>query len=105
MTIIVIDDERTFGFHADYYKNSSDALSALSKILVNQKLRYADSIKELWLDHDLGNGDDIRIVVDFLYVVDIMIDNIFVHSQNPTTDWIVKVLDSKYSIRRVPLPI
>ena len=69
------------------------------------------------MDHDLGENDTIMPVVDFLYVaanseaansltpLTKVIDNIFVHSQNPTAaDKIIGVLDGFYKIRRVSLP-
>ena len=104
--VVVIDDERTFAGNGNeiYFRNSSDGISFLAKALVHQKMHYGEPIRELWLDHDLGGNDDIRIVVDFLILVDLEIERINVHSQNPTTDWIVQVLRNKYNVSRVPLP-
>jgi len=105
--IVVIDDERTFAGNGSeiYFRNSSDGITFLAKKLIDQKMHYGEPIQELWLDHDLGEGDDICVVVDFLVLVDLEIERIYVHSQNPTTDWIVKVLQSKYNTSRIPLPI
>jgi hypothetical protein len=108
--IIIVDDERTFANSDDavYCRSSNEALALLARVYCDQRLRYADPIQELWLDHDLGDGDDIRIVVDFLTVLgDLEIDEINIHSQNPTTDWIVTTLSPIYGrnyVKRVPLP-
>jgi len=104
--IVVIDDERTFAGNGSevYLRNPSEALSFLSRKLIDQKMHYGEPIRQLWLDHDLGGNDDIRVVVDFLILVDLEIEQIYVHSQNPTTDWIVRVLQNKYNVSRVPLP-
>lgn len=106
--IVVIDDERTFSGHVDYYlRNSNDALGFLARNLLEYLSSYGEPIDELWLDHDLGGIDDIRIVVDFLLLVvkPMWIRHIYVHSQNPTTYWIVTSLKSTgYNVARSPLP-
>jgi hypothetical protein len=103
--IVVIDDERTFQGNVDIYLRSSDeALLWLAKVAVNQYYNYGEPVQELWLDHDLGNGDDICIVVDFLMLLDFQIEKIWVHSQNPTVDWMVQVLRNKYNVSRSGLP-
>lgn len=114
MTIIVIDDERTFEFGPDHapvmhVRNSSDALSILARLHINQQLRYAPALDELWLDHDLGMGSNgvqsISDVVDFLCLVKLDIRYIYVHSQNPTVDWMVTVLRrAGYNAHRSALP-
>lgn len=117
MERLIIDDERTFDFDEYdaclcrtpriYYERSSDSgLSALARLYTEFNLRYGDQI-ELWLDHDLGNDDDIGIVVDFLTVVPMqeMVTCIYVHSQNPSSDRIVPVLKKAgYNCQRSPLP-
>lgn len=105
--ILVIDDERTFDFTGAtvHCRSSNDALSTLARIMIVQKMKYGNPLRELWLDHDLGENDDIRIVVDFLCLIDLKVDQIFVHSQNPTSDWIVNVLKrTGYNAVRSTLP-
>lgn len=119
--IFVIDDERTFActpYEGDfkYARTSKEGLVILCNHWSDYVLHYAPPIFELWLDHDLGENDTIRPVVDFLYIAGRMdggltpslkdiIHNIYVHSQNPTTDWIVDFLSPLYSnVKRVPLP-
>jgi hypothetical protein len=103
--IVVIDDERTFTGNGQlYFRNSDDGITFLAKQLIHQKMHYGEPIRELWLDHDLGRDDDICPVVDFLMLVDLEIERIYVHSQNPTVDWIVQVLRKKYDVSRSTLP-
>lgn len=109
---VVIDDERTFDNDAFaclmpilYLRTSRDGLAYLAETYVQQQMRYAPSITELWLDHDLGGEGTIRDVVDFLCLVDVAVENIYVHSQNPTVDWIVATLKSQgYNVKREALP-
>jgi hypothetical protein len=116
--IVVIDDERTFAENVDHYARTSiEGLGILAKVWSDYVLHYGNKIT-LYLDHDLGAGDTIRPVVDFLYITGQMgvstpglcdlstiIENIYIHSQNPTTDWIVDVLSPLYkNVRRIPLP-
>ena len=121
--IVVIDDERTFTQPVDRYARTSDeGLGLLARFFTQWYMApYGGSqpIEELWLDHDLGNGDDIRPVVDFLIslgdatdyddghgsMVSGFISNIYVHSQNPTVDWMIGTLSEYYpNVKRVPLP-
>lgn len=117
--ILVIDDERTFNTNYEqivYARSSREGMSELALAWTNFSLYYGEKV-QLWLDHDLGENDTIIPVVDFLYVaanseaansltpLTKVIDNIFVHSQNPTAaDKIIGVLDGFYKIRRVSLP-
>ena len=116
--ILVIDDERTFNTNHEqivYARSSREGMSELALAWTNFSLYYGEKV-QLWLDHDLGENDTIMPVVDFLYVaanseaansltpLTKVIDNIFVHSQNPTADKIIGVLDGFYKIRRVSLP-
>ena len=113
MKIIVIDDERTFANYAlnsnvkqpEYYRTSDAGLLAVAKHTVEYAVRYGEKA-ELWLDHDLGNGDDIRIVVDFLIVNPTpSISRILIHSQNPVSADLVDVLThSGYVCDKVGLP-
>jgi hypothetical protein len=90
--IVVIDDERTFDSDEEiiYLRSADEALAWLAKWLVRDFNRLIgvpeEKISQLWLDHDLGDGDDIGIVVDFLLVIHPnfpRIESIMVHSQNP----------------------
>jgi len=120
MNFLVIDDERTFtnvglGFVADaphnvndehvtYARTSHDGLGLLAKHFVDYKIKYASAIY-LFLDHDLGGDDDIRPVVDFLTVAKVPgIREIFIHSQNPASGDLVKVLSSAgYLVSKITL--
>lgn len=105
--ILVVDDERTFDFDGNvvYCRSSESGLSTIARIMIQQQVKYAGSLDELWLDHDLGGNDDIRVVVDFLTLIDLKVDQIYVHSQNPTSDWIVPVLNAVgYNVERSALP-
>lgn len=119
MMILVIDDERTFKTNYKqivYARSSREGLAELTLAWTNFSLYYGEKV-QLWLDHDLGESDTIMPVVDFLYVaanseaansitpLTKVIDNIFVHSQNPTAaDKIIGVLDGFYKIKRAQLP-
>jgi hypothetical protein len=126
--IIVIDDERTFkkdpnldGFTEWVYaRNSVEGIAAIVNAWTDFTLRYGNMV-DLYLDHDLGENDTIMPVVDFLYVagnatVDqgfnpvgafpLFINNIFIHSQNPTAgDTIIPLLSPIYhNVQRIALP-
>lgn len=110
MKTVVIDDERTFSDkyaqgERIYLRNSSDALVFLAKHWVEYTMNYGEKII-LFLDHDLGEGDDIRIVVDFLCVSQMQgIEAIFIHSQNPVSEKLVLPLQNAgYIASKVPLP-
>lgn len=123
--IIVIDDERTFDINLGaciwYARTSNEGLAAVTRAWTNAALRYGEYVEALYLDHDLGGEDTIMPVVDFLYVSgmksgimnpsDVLrppdfIENIYVHSQNPTAaDTIVPLLSPLYNnVQRIPLP-
>ena len=124
--IIVIDDERTFALEkpelpgyveVKYARNSVEGIAAIANAWTDFVLRYGNMI-DLYLDHDLGEGDTIMPVVDFLYVMGSirsqpelvpfkgLIANIFVHSQNPTAgDTIIPLLSPLYKkVQRIALP-
>ena len=121
--IIVIDDERTFAWYGAgrgeirYARNSAEGIVSIAKAWTNYALRFGDLI-DLYLDHDLGENDTIMPVVDFLYVaanaeakgsitgLSMFINNIYIHSQNPTAaDTIVPLLSPLYKkVQRIPLP-
>lgn len=108
MQIVLVDDERTFAGLSPgdvILRNSDSALLFFTKLHIEQQMRYGDELFAIYLDHDLGNDDDIRIVVDFLVLCPILTSHVFVHSQNPTTDWIVQTLfKAGYNAERVALP-
>ena len=124
--IIVIDDERTFALEkpelpgyveVKYARNSVEGIAAIANAWTDFVLRYGNMI-DLYLDHDLGEGDTIMPVVDFLYVMGSirsqpelvpfkgLIANIFIHSQNPTAgDTIIPLLSPLYNnVQRIALP-
>lgn len=130
--IIVIDDERTFALErpelpgyveVKYARNSVEGIAAIVNAWTDFALRYGNMV-DLYLDHDLGENDTIMPVVDFLYVagnatVDqtnqgfnpvgafpLFIQNIFIHSQNPTAgDTIIPLLSPLYNnVQRIALP-
>lgn len=107
--IVVIDDERTFFGHVDhYFRTSDEALSGLVRMWMDWSFRYGDSI-QLYLDHDLGENDDIMPVVEFLVSIKTnFIERIFVHTQNPSAaDKMMMWLSPTYSdeVSRIPLPM
>ena len=76
--ILVIDDRRTMRFAATYARSAAAGLAALS----------SGPWDEVWLDHDLGPGPDIRAVVREIerrvYAdAPFEIGHIFVHTSNP----------------------
>jgi len=60
-TVLVIDDEKSFGFPADW-----DVIYARTLIDGLLALPICDSFDEVWLDHDLGGEDTIRPLVMLL---------------------------------------
>jgi hypothetical protein len=120
--IIVIDDERDFAWFGAgyseivYARTSDEGIAEIAKAWTNYVLRYGDKVA-LYLDHDLGENDTIMPVVDFLYVaanaeakfatgLTGMIEEIYIHSQNPTAgDTIIPLLAPLYNnVKRIPLP-
>jgi hypothetical protein len=77
--VLVVDDLRTFPkLRATYARTSDDAIDRLSQ-------REWD---EVWLDHDLGAGGDVMVVVEWLEERwhtsgSIPVRQVFVHSANP----------------------
>jgi hypothetical protein len=118
--IVVIDDERSFDTDVSivYLRNSTEALGYLARKMTHQQTEYGQPIFELWLDHDLGHpenypegkNDTIVPVVRFLDMIahthlKLVINKIFVHSQNPVgSESVVATLFKHYDVRRVPLP-
>lgn len=113
--IIVIDDERTFATKFDpiYARSSNTGLAVISRAWTNYVVHYGAAIEELWLDHDLGGQDTIRPVVDYLHVMakhtvgfSEFVQKIRVHSQNPTSGWIVDFLKTSgyQHVRKSKLP-
>ena len=104
---VIIDDERTFESvenPAIYIRSSETALTFLEK-------NKDEHIDTLYLDHDLGDGDDIRVVVNWLAEAEndghpLDVDIIYAHTMNPVGgDYIVKALQHhQYNVVRIPLP-
>lgn len=121
--IIVIDDERTFAWYGAgrgeirYARTSSEGIVSIAKAWTNYSLRFGNMV-DLYLDHDLGENDTIMPVVDFLYSaanveakgsitgLTMFIQNIYIHSQNPTAgDTIIPLLSPLYNnVQRIALP-
>lgn len=83
MTILVIDDLRWFKFDAEYARTSQEGIDAL------EIQRGYDGLDELWLDHDLGLGDTIMPVVNYLCELSFKgmtypVKQVYVHSANPS---------------------
>lgn len=57
LVVVVVDDNRLFPGDPVYARTSAEALTLLADV---------DSVGQLWLDHDLGETDDIMAVVDYL---------------------------------------
>lgn len=103
-SIIVVDDEREFTLasgrqDAAHYDNSKDAIAAL------WKLNYGpEMVDELWLDHDLGFGDNIRSIVQgmsFLGTIGypLPILKVFIHTANPSgQQWMLEMLQDHYDV-------
>ncbi len=101
--IVVIDDLRIFGaFEAEYARSSAAGLRYLRSAHQN-----SERIDQLWLDHDLGGTDDIRVVVDWLLercVWEDMPDigEVVVHTSNPpAAEMMTRALSRWYRTRRV----
>ena len=107
MKNIVIDDERTFLLeNSTHLRTSKDGLAELAKLFCDYQFRYGENVI-LWLDHDLGHNDDVRIVIDFLALVLMqeMILYIHIHSQNPVSETLVPVLQKAgYKCQKSQLP-
>lgn len=91
---IVVDDERTLNEEgAVHLRTSAEALSYLALLWTRHRRRLSFAEPQsitLWLDHDLGDGDDSNPVALFLVELarldpkDLLpIECIYVHSQNP----------------------
>lgn len=79
MKILVIDDERTFIFSEDdevvYARNLYEA----REFLLNEHW------DEVWLDHDLGNGEDVSKLTNEIEASRIVLDVdwFYIHTMNP----------------------
>jgi hypothetical protein len=95
--VLVIDDIRTFTFPAVYARTEAEGLARV----VERPWR------EVWLDHDLGPGSDVRSVVRVMEErafggKPLDIGLVLVHTSNPTAgDSIVAGLERWYRVRRV----
>ena len=96
--ILVIDDLRSFPFHATYARTSAQGLVALDAV---------DRLDELYLDHDLGGDDTIMLCVDYLmerayFGNPLPIGRVTVHTSNPPgAETIMRSLSQYYRCRRV----
>ncbi len=105
---ILVDDERTItiGKPQVTVRSSRDAIDTLTRIWINQWIAGADPIRELWLDHDLGNDDDIKPVINMLHLwassmKPLLVGQIRVHSMNPVgADMAVRYLSHHYNVVR-----
>lgn len=121
MNVVIIDDERTFanggnGLDLTHLRTSNEALAFLARVWTAQSLApvgayiHENTISELWLDHDLGDGDDIMIVVRFLRELarfsELPIQRIYVHTQNPVgaENIISELRDIGIPVQRCGLP-
>lgn len=115
--ILVVDDDRIFPWTVKdkhfiiYERSSRDAIAFMARFWAYFYLiPDNERMHELWLDHDLGNNDTIKLVVDFLLFVHhagfpFPVDHVHVHSMNASgADKAVKALEGPYDARRVPLP-
>jgi hypothetical protein len=73
LTILVVDDERTYPTFEDQYrivyvKSSANALEALRSLRKEDIFgrRSPLDVDEIWLDWDLGGDDTAKPVVDYL---------------------------------------
>lgn len=119
MDILVIDDVRKFKHLRDqdelkvrYCLSSSSGILVLTDRLADTIWRFKPTLKELWLDHDLGGDDTIMPVIEYLCMIDpdlksFVAEKIFIHSANPAgADRMYDYLN-RYgykSIQKVPAP-
>ncbi len=94
--VLVIDDMRTFAFPAVYARTAGEGLARLQE----------RAWREVWLDHDLGQGVDIKPVVRLLEErafdgTPLEVGLIYVHTSNPTAgDAMMAGLGRWYKVRR-----
>jgi hypothetical protein len=81
VVVLVVDDERTLSFLGEpvYARTAGAAIEILHEVA---------SLDELWLDHDLGKGDDGYAVASYLEErasqgLPLPIGRIVIHSMNP----------------------
>lgn len=114
--IVVVDDERTFqGDDVDVYlRTENEALAWFARWYTADARRPIGAteawIDELWLDHDLGDEQDVMSVVHFLSSISrghrLPIRKILIHTQNPVGaanmhNWCMGIADTD----RVGLPV
>jgi hypothetical protein len=109
--IVVIDDERTFDTEDEvtYLRTEDEALLFLTRWFVEWNYGRAPSIDALYLDHDLGENQDIVVVVRFLGLlknVKKAVLKVFIHTQNPVGAQNMWTDCSRFSnhVERIPLP-
>lgn len=111
MLRIVIDDERTLKNADLHLRTSADALCWIKECVMQDNQVVGIAVDELYLDHDLGDDDSIRPVVDELERacfenVPYHIGTIFVHTANPVgADMIMRsrLLNQHYKLIRIGL--
>lgn len=95
--VLVIDDLRTFAFPAIYARTADEGLARLEE----------RAWREVWLDHNLGQGAAIAPVMQFLHErasrgQPVGIGIICVHTSDPAEgDEMVAGLGRWYRVRRV----
>jgi hypothetical protein len=99
---LVLDDLRTFAFPARYARTVATARRALAQGVFD----------ELWLDHDLGPGQDVWQLVSWLEQraaagQPLVLTQVVIHSDNaPGAARLVSALERIYRVRRVdPRPL
>lgn len=86
--IVLIDDLRSFLPPFDGREHVVARTSAAGLQTLRELVAAGTVITELWLDHDLGEHDDIMCVVDYLSEraandEPVAINQVYVHTQNP----------------------
>lgn len=115
-TVVVIDDERTFDTDEPivYLRTADEALAYLAAWWTMNLRAPMDCelwIDALYLDHDLGPGQDAGVVADFLSCLreigpELPILEVFVHTQNPVgaKNLLATCANIGQSVTRIPLP-
>jgi hypothetical protein len=110
MLVLVIDDERRFDpnlcaksrVDAEHFTSSMDGFKRILQAIQDDEI-----IDELWLDHDLGDGDTTRDLVLMMCEDCVMgkpwpIRNIYIHSANPVgQEWLWGMLVIYYEAHKV----
>lgn len=114
MAIVVIDDERTLKIdgNVDHFRDARSGLGYLATVWTTQ-VQYSDNtnvIDQLFLDHDLGDGLTVNVIVRWLETIaylghPLAVKKIYVHSMNIVgAASIVATLSRWYNVERIPLP-